>query len=171
MRKIVLGLAITLDGFIEGPNGEYDWCFSDQDYGMKDFLESVDAVLYGRKSYELMMNWEGGNPFANKKSYVFSNSWTDGSDQFELVSGNVIEKVKDLKASNGKDIWLFGGASLTTSLMNNNLVDELWLSVHPIILGKGKPLFRELSNRVKLELVEAKPYETGLMSLRYRIVK
>jgi dihydrofolate reductase len=87
------------------------------------------------------------------------------------VSGNVIEKVKDLKASNGKDIWLFGGASLTTSLMNNNMVDELWLSVHPIILGKGKPLFSELSNRVKLELVEAKPYETGLMSLRYRIVK
>jgi dihydrofolate reductase len=170
MRKIVLGLAITLDGLIEGPNGEYDWCFTDQDYGMKEFLESIDAVFYGRKSYELMMNWEGGNPFANKKSYVFSHSWTDGHNNFEVVSGDVIAKVKALKEAKGKDIWLFGGASLTTFLMNHGLVDQLWLSVHPIILGKGKPLFVELVNRTKLELMETKPYETGLLSLRYRIV-
>ena len=170
MRKIVLGLAISLDGLIEGPNGEYDWCFTDQDYGMKEFMESIDAVFYGRKSYELMMNWEGGNPFASKKSYVFSNSWTDASDKFELVSGDVIAKVKELKEGKGKDIWLFGGASLTLSLMNHGLVDELWLSVHPIILGQGKPLFTGMHNRTKLQLLETRPYETGLVSLRYRIV-
>lgn len=170
MRKIILGVAITLDGLIEGPNGEYDWCFMDQDYGMKEFLQSVDAVFYGRKSYELMMNWEGGNPFANKKSYVFSNSWTTTHHNFELVSGDVIERVKALKRDKGKDIWLFGGASLTTFLMNHSLVDELWLSVHPIILGNGKALFTEIIGRTKLELLETKPYNTGLVSLRYRVV-
>ena len=72
MRKIILGLAITLDGFIEGPNGEYDWCFTDGDYGMQDFLKSIDAILYGRKSYDLMKKLEaqGENPFKDFKSYA-----------------------------------------------------------------------------------------------------
>ena len=93
MRKIILGLAVTLDGLIEGPNGEYDWCLTDQDYGMGDFLKRIDAIFYGRKSYEMMMGVEGGNPFAGIKGYVFSNTLKDIKDGFELVNGDIIKKV------------------------------------------------------------------------------
>ena len=170
MRKIILGLAVTLDGLIEGPNGEYDWCFTDQDYGMSEFLEKVDAIFYGRKSYEMMTAVEGGNPFANKKGYVFSNSWRKATPDFELVSGDVVSRVKELKETKGKNIWLFGGASLTASVMEAELVDELWLSVHPIILGNGKPLFAGINGRIRLELLETKSYNTGLISVRYKVI-
>jgi dihydrofolate reductase len=160
-----------LDGLIEGPNGEYDWCFTDQDYGMNDFLKGIDAVFYGRKSYEMMMGYEGGNPFAGIRGYVFSNTLKDTKEGFELVNGDIISLVQKLKAAEGKDIWLFGGALLTSSLMNAGLVDELWMSVHPIVLGQGKPLFVDIQRRIKMELLETKPYDSGLVSLRYRILK
>jgi dihydrofolate reductase len=169
MRKIVLGLAVTADGLIEGPAGEYDWCFTDQDYGMNDFLKNVDAIFYGRKSYELAMLAGGDNSFGSIKSYVFSNTWKKPEKSFELVTGDVASQVKKIKGLEGKNIWLFGGASLTASLMNARLVDELWLAVHPIILGSGKPLFSGIHSRVKLNLIEAKPYDTGLVSLRYSV--
>jgi dihydrofolate reductase len=171
MRKIILGVAITLDGFIEGPNGEYDWCFMDQDYGMAAFLNSIDAIFYGRKSYELMLKADkDGNPFAKFKSYVFSNTITGSSNEYEVISGDIVEKINILKEKPGKDIWLFGGAELTTALMNHKLVDELWLAVHPILLGKGKLLFTGLDNRTALKLLDSTSYNTGLVSLRYSIL-
>src|SRR5688572_13789096 len=111
MRKIILGVAVSLDGFIEGPKGEYDWCFTDQDYGMSSFMKKIDAIFYGRKSYEMMQGAESGgnNPFANKKSYVFSNTWKEPKGNVELVSGDVQSEVKKIKLMEGKDIWLFGG--------------------------------------------------------------
>jgi dihydrofolate reductase len=169
MRKIILGLAVSLDNLIEGPNGEYDWCFTDQDYGMNDFLKTIDAVFYGRKSYELMQQTEGPDMFGHLRSYVFSNSLQSGNKKFDLVSGDVISEVKRIKQMSGKDIWLFGGASLTGSLMTAGLVDILWLSVHPIILGQGKPLFTDIKERKKLKLLDSKTYNTGLVSVRYEI--
>jgi dihydrofolate reductase len=171
MRKIILGVAVTLDGFIEGPNGEYDWCFTDQDYGMSDFIKRIDAILFGRKSYEMMKGVEmpeGARPWSGKKSYVVSNTIKDGTD-FELISGDIAKEIVAIKNNQGKDVWLFGGASLTTSLLNMRLVDELWLSVHPILLGKGKLLFSGIRERVKTTLIDSKIYETGLVSLRYAI--
>src|SRR3954470_25058900 len=97
MRKIILGVAMTLDGFIEGPNGEYDWCFNDQDYGMSDFFKRIDAIFIGRKSYEVAKQMEGqNNPLTGVKTYVFSNSITklDGKDEI-LISGKDLEKVVD----------------------------------------------------------------------------
>ncbi len=169
MRKIVLNLAISLDGLIEGPNGEYDWCFTDQDYGMQDFLNRIDAIFYGRKSYTMMMGEGGGqNPFGGKQDFVFSNTLT-AKKEYTLVNGDVIEKVKAIKASKGKDIWLFGGAELTTTLLAANLVDELQLAVHPIILGKGKALFGGFVNRIPLNLIGSKTYSSGLISLHYTL--
>lgn len=174
MRKIILGVAVSLDGFIEGPNGEYDWCFTDQDYGMSDFVKRIDAIFFGRKSYEMMNsvpNPGGPNPWAGMKNYVFSNTLTAPVKDAELVSGDIAGEVRRIKQMKGKDIWLFGGASLTTSLMNEKLVDELWLAVHPILLGKGKQLFQDLSGRIKTKLQQSKTYETGLVSLIYEVEK
>ncbi|MBT1702243.1 dihydrofolate reductase family protein [Chryseosolibacter indicus] len=170
MRKIILAVAVTLDNFIEGPNGEIDWCFTDQDYGMTDFLNRIDTILYGRKSYELVVKMEGGlGMYGNKKNYVFSNTIKGQLEGAELVRGSTLEQVKEIKAAPGKDIWLFGGAALTESLMQANLVDEFWFTVHPIILGKGKPLFTNLQHPINLTLVNSKVYETGLVSLNYQL--
>jgi dihydrofolate reductase len=171
MRKLILGVAVTLDGFIEGPNGEYDWCFSDQDYGMENFMKSIDAIFYGRKSYDVVLKEEsktGVKMFTSIKSYVFSNTWKEVSGA-TLISGDIRSKVDMIKKEPGGNIWLFGGAALTSVLMNEGLVDELWLSVHPILLGNGTPLFRDIKHRVVLELLDSKTYSSGLVSVRYQI--
>ena len=117
-----------------------------------------------------MMGMEGGNPFANIKGYVFSNTMKNTPEGFELVSGDIIAKVRSLKTEPGKNIWLFGGASLTTSLMNEDLVDELWLSIHPILLGAGKPFLHDLKKRTQLQLLETQSYSTGLLSVKYKVI-
>lgn len=174
MRKVILGLAITLDGFIEGPNGEFDWCFTDQDYGLTGFYERIDAVLIGRKSYEVAQRYAGenGELIAGRpdiKEYIFSRTLTSVREGAVLISENSSAEVRKIKELPGKDIWLYGGASLAGSLMKDDLVDELWMSVHPILLGSGKRLFAEQDHRSRLTLLESKTYETGLVSVRYRI--
>lgn len=168
MRKVVLGLAVSLDGYIEGPNGEYDWCFTDQDYGMSEFMKRIDTIFMGRKSFELAQSMGGESPWTGITTYVFSNTMksVDAKDT-NLVSGDLIMEVAKLKQAPGKDIWLFGGAALTTAFLNEDLVDELWLSIHPILLGSGKLLFQQLRERKKLELTNVQAYETGLVSLTY----
>ncbi len=170
MRKIILGVAVSLDGFIEGPNGEFDWCFNDQDYGLNDFFKSIDAIFIGRKSYEVASKMEGqNNPLTGVKSYVFSNTISSLDDKDAvIIKGNDMEtRVREIRNSPGKDIWLFGGAVLTTEFMNRNLIDEYWLSVHPVVLGSGKPLFQNISSRKTLVLKESKTYNSGLVSLTY----
>lgn len=169
MRKVILGLAVSLDGFIEGPNGEYDWCFTDQDYGLSDFFKRVDTIFVGRKTYEMSLGMEGGVGFPKFKKYVFSTTFDKVKDGATLIKDNIKNEVEKIKKDKGKDIWLFGGAGLTTSLMNLGLVDELSLAVHPILLSGGKPLFNNIKDRIKLTLVDTKTYSTGLVALTYTI--
>ncbi|UFH56962.1 dihydrofolate reductase family protein [Spirosoma sp. KNUC1025] len=172
IRKVILGLAVSLDGYIEGPNGEYDWCFTDQDYGMNAFLERIDAIFIGRKSYELLNNpaEEASNySFPQFKKYVFSSTLMGVEDGAKLIRGDIKTQVNALKNQSGKDFWLFGGSSLTTSFLNEGLVDELFLAIHPIILGAGKPLFTPLKERISLTLIDSKTYSTGLVSVTYRL--
>ena len=171
MRKVILGLAVSLDGFIEGPKGECDWCFTDQDYGMSEFLKRVDSLFMGRKSYELSLSMGEAaiSGFPKLKEYVFSNTLKEVKPGAVLVKGDIEAEVKRIKQEQGKDIWLFGGASLSSSLLNLHLIDELWLAVHPVILGGGKPLFTDVSKRVELRLVDTKTYSTGLVSLTYHM--
>ncbi len=168
MRRVILGLAVSLDGFIEGPNGEYDWCFTDQDYGMSDFFKRVDAVFMGRKSYEMMLGMDSDITGMPKlQEYVFSNTLHAVEGDRILVRGDIEQKINEIKNQPGKDIWMFGGASLTAALMNLGLIDEFWLSVHPVVLGAGKPLFQNISERKNLKLLDVKTYSTGLVSLKY----
>lgn len=172
MRKLILGLAVSLDSFIEGPNGEYDWCFTDQDYGMSDFFTRTDTIFIGRKSYELLQGMSDPVPgMPVMKTYVFSNTLNQLKSGDEIITGDIVKRVAEIKNEPGKDIWLFGGAALTTSLMNEKLVDEVWLSVHPVLLGSGKPLFTGITNRIHLELKESKAYSSGLVSLTYDVIK
>lgn len=167
MRPIILNLAVSLDGFIEGPNGEYDWCLADQDYGMTQFLAATDALFLGRKSFEFMRQLEG-NFYADKSWYVFSKTLTQAPDGVHLIQDEFAQAVLQIKNQPGRNIWLFGGASLTTSFLNAGLIDELLLSVHPILLGNGKRLFQDLSGRMPFDLVDTKNYSSGLVQLHYR---
>ena len=169
MRKIILGLAVSLDGFIEGPNGEYDWCFTDQDYGMTEFYKRIDSLFIGRRSYELLLTLGDDTMpgFPKLKEYVFSTTMKDAKPGVIIINDDIKKNVEKIKHEPGKDIWLFGGASLTSSLLNLDLVDEMSLAIHPIILGSGKPLFSEIKNRIPLNLIDTKTYSSGLVNLVY----
>ena len=175
MRKLILGLAITLDGYIEGPNGEYDWCFTDQDYGLNEFFDRVDAMFIGRKSYKIAQLHAEGNDgevvpgTAKMTQYVFSKTLKSVKEPHVLITDDSIAEAQKIKSMPGKDIWLFGGALLADTLIKAGLVDEIWMSVHPILLGAGKLLFHKFESPIKLTLLESKTYETGLVSLRYSI--
>lgn len=169
MRKLILSVAVSLDGYIEGPNGEFDWCFTDQDYGMSNFFKRIDSMFIGRKSYELTLTM-GDNPmpgFPKLTEYVFSTTLKEVKPGAVLIKGDIDAEVKRIKNQPGKDIWLFGGASLTASLLNLGHVDEISLAVHPIILGGGKPLFSNLKERISLTLTDTKTYSSGLVALTY----
>src|SRR6476620_2611626 len=117
MRKVILAVAVSLDGFIEGPGGEYDWCFTDQDYGLSDFYKRVDTVFIGRKTYEMTLTGtHNGSAFPGLKEYIFSTTLDKVKDGVTLIKSNTKIEVENIKKEKGKDIWLFGGAGLTTSL-------------------------------------------------------
>jgi len=171
MRKLILQVAVSLDSYIEGPNGEIDWCFTDQDYGLKDFFKRIDTLFIGRKTYELMLKMgDNATPgFPKFKQYIFSTTIQKAEKDVVFISGNIQSEVEKIKNEKGKDIWLFGGASLTTSLINLGLVDEVWLAVHPLVLGGGKALFANLEKRIRLKLLNTRVYSTGLVLLKYAV--
>src|SRR4249920_1941811 len=110
MRKVILGLAVSLDGFIEGPKGEYDWCFIDPDYDFNEFFKRIDTIFVGRKTYEMSSEMEGGPPgFPKFKEYVFSTSLGNVKEGATLIKGDTKTEIEKIKKEEGKDIWLFGG--------------------------------------------------------------
>ena len=166
MGKVVLNLAVTLDGFIEGPNGEYDWCLDDQDYGMEAFLSTTDTILIGRKSYDLIMS-QGVDYFPGHIKYVFSNNLDEVNDVYRLLKSPSKDRVLEIIQQSEKDLWLFGGQDLLRSFLDWGLVDRLMLAVHPIILGTGTHLFPVIKERIRLNFVEAISYDSGLVMMVY----
>ena len=169
MRKIILNLALSLDGYIEGPNGEYDWCFADQDYGMTEFLGSTDAIFLGRKSYEMLMR-DSPEVFSAIKMYVFSNTLKHVNGNAEIITeADFKTRIEEIRHQSGTNIWLFGGAELVSAFIAHNMINELLLSVHPVILGAGKPLFTNIKERTELTLLSSEPFSSGLVQLRYTL--
>ncbi|TKI55498.1 dihydrofolate reductase [Brevibacillus antibioticus] len=179
-RRIILDLAVSLDGFIEGKNGEVDWCIMDAEMGFVPFLHQIDTILYGRKSYDL---WGQFSPemehtdtekeiwglVHSKEKYVFSKTQKGTDNKAIFINENILEVVNQLKNKPGKDIWLYGGASLITTFINLELVDEFRLSVHPVILGEGKPLFIDIKQRVNVKLVNTRTFSSGVVQLTYQL--
>jgi dihydrofolate reductase len=177
MRKIILDLAVTLDGFIEGPNGEIDWCIMDDDMGFDSFLASIDTIFYGRVSYDTWGNFQPDNNASepelklwqsvhSKKKYVFS-SQNRQDDKATFINSDIANKVAEIKNLPGKDIWLYGGASLIETFIQSGLIDVYRISVHPLALGNGKPLFENLKQRLHLKLIKANVFKSGVVQLIY----
>jgi dihydrofolate reductase len=170
MRKVVLFIASSLDGYIARPSGDIDWLFTDQDYGYSEFFASVDTVLLGRKTYEQVLTF-GEYPYEGVKSYVFTkNPLFQAENNVELVTEDIKKFIDNLRQADGKNIWLVGGSQLTYDFMNHNLVDELILSIHPIVLGEGIPLFANQTNSHSLRLTNCQTYSSSLVQLSYDVV-
>ncbi|GAB2702549.1 dihydrofolate reductase family protein [Mucilaginibacter koreensis] len=168
MRKVILNLAVSLDGYIEGPGGEYDWCFTDQDYGMSEFFSEIDTIFLGRKSYELLITAEE-NPFPGIKKYVFSDTLPEVQhEEIEVIGkADFKQTVTELINQEGGHIWLFGGADLVSSFLAEKLISDFTLSIHPVLLGGGKPLFRPFQQRTELMHIDTITYPSGLVQLKY----
>ncbi len=167
MRKIVLFIASSLDGYIARVNGDIDWLFTDQNYGYTKFLDSIDTVFMGRKTYEQVLTL-GEYPYQEKKSYVFTKN-IDFSASYDVkVVTDLDTFVNDFRLLDGKNIWLVGGSLLIRDFLNKNLVNEVILSVHPIILGAGIPLFAN-PNTTALQLTGCQTYSSGLVQLSYDV--
>lgn len=180
MRKVILSLATSFDGFIEGLNKEIDWLTFDEETGdiLNKFLEEIDTVLYGRVSYEAWGNYQPAknsfdfekNFYANLSKmtkYVFSSSKKNFEGNVFVISADIERTVRELKQKTGKNIWLYGGASLITTFMNADLIDEFRIAVSPIILGDGTPLFKNINHRVKLKLRDVKTNKSGMVEFKY----
>ena len=162
MRKIILSVAISLDGMIEGSMGEYDWCPPPSQGEMEKFLAGIDTIFMGRRSFEMM----GPNAFPGKHVVVFSNSLTDAHQRgVTILRGDVLPEIGRIKQEPGRDIWLFGGASLVTTFQNHDLIDEMWIGLVPVVLGAGKPLFQGIEGRHWFAATEAEA-KAGYVSAR-----
>lgn len=177
MRKIKLYIASSLDNFIASKNGSVEWLFSDADYGYATFYDSVDTILVGRKTYEQSLTFDE-YPYRGKKVYVFTHNAKAESNNKRMpgvkyIDNNIPDFVRRLTQEriSNKDIWLLGGGEIVSILLNADLVDEIILSIHPIILGRGIPLFKNIEKRINLRLKESVPFESGLVQLRYRILR
>ncbi|MBB6611749.1 dihydrofolate reductase [Pontibacter sp. Tf4] len=178
MRKVILDLAVTLDGFIEGPNGEIDWCVLDEDMDFPDFLSGIDTIIYGRVSYDMWGNYQPDQHASeaekllwaavhSKQKVVFSSQLRQDESRALFVTSDLPQQVAELKQLPGKDIWLYGGAKLITSFLHHNLIDIFRLAVHPTVLGSGNPLFPDLKERINLNLIEVSKFKSGVVQLVY----
>lgn len=171
MRKVVYGGAMSLDGFIAGPNGEYDWIVMDPDIDFAALMGRFDTFLIGRKTFEAMRRMGDVAPATpGIRHIVFSRTLRTG-DCPHTLSDNAERVVADLRKEPGKDIALFGGGELFRSLLAAGLVDEVSVSVIPVLLGGGIPLLPSPADRARLKLKKHRVYEkTGTVGLEYDIV-
>lgn len=172
MRKLKYYVACSLDGFIAREDGSYDYFVAEGEH-IPDYLESLnafDAVLMGRKTYEVGLKAGVTDPYPSMKSYVISRTMKESPDEkVRIVSENIIEFVKELKSETGKGIYLCGGGELAAMLFAENLIDEVLLKIHPVLVGSGIPLFSERIKKTDLELIASKTFKTGVVVLHYGV--
>ena len=170
MRRVRYSVAMSLDGYIAGPQGEYDWIPMDPDIDFTALFADFDTVLMGRKSYEMMQQPEAGG-MPDMAAYVFSRMLRQEDCPDATVSADPAATVEALKQAPGKDIWLFGGGELFGSLLGLGLVDTVEVAVLPILLGGGIPMLPAPAPHTKLRLTKQHLYEkTGTLLLEYAVV-
>lgn len=185
MRKVIVSNYITIDGFFAGPNGELDWFIWDDEMAKFsiDQLKTVDTILLGRVTYQLFADY-WPTPAAYKENPIiapmmndlpkiaFSKTlnkaeWNNSS----LVKGDIAEEISRLKQQPGKDMVIFGSGTIVSAFAKLGLIDLYRLIVNPVVLGKGKPLFKNMDNKLRLKLLNAKAQSSGNVILEYEPTK
>lgn len=174
MRKLILYIATSLDGYIAKPNEDLSFLSivqkEGEDYGYSDFISTVDTVILGRKTYDWVTN-QVDFPHADKDAYVITRTARPSIGKTIFYTGSLAELVKDLKAKDGKHIFCDGGSEIVNELLKNQLIDEMIISIVPVLVGGGTKLFKDNRPEQKLELMEVKTFETGLTQLHYKCAK
>ncbi len=180
MRKIVFESSVSLDGFIEGPRGELDWLRVDErPADVYQFLSAFDTIFYGRKTYERFAiadeaQWLPDREkqlrllVGNMRKYVFSRTVKHVDGNAMVISDNLEAEVRRIRAEDGLNIWFCGGADLLKTFISLDLVDEYMLSVHPVTLSAGKPLFIGRKIPMDLKLVRQHKLKSGVVVLQYK---
>jgi dihydrofolate reductase len=171
MRRIRYVVATSLDGYIAGPNGEYDWIIMDPEIDFGALFIQFDTMLMGRKSFELTLQ-AGDFGMPKMKQFVFSRTLQQNDHPgVTIVADKLEETVASLQVETGKDIWLFGGGSRFRSLLDAGLIDTVEVAVIPVLLGGGIPMLEPPAKQAKLELTGHRVYGTGIVSLEYAVKK
>lgn len=183
MRKVTLGLANSLDNYIARKDGGFDWLHWSKEVAeiSAKFMKTVDALLIGRKTYEVMLGY-GQTSYPGAKNYVFSRSKKKCAalrkslaakrkpdKNVEIITEDAAKFVRELKRKKGKGIVVFGGGELAKSLFEADLIDEVVLNIHPVLLGSGIPLFHEMERQIDLELVDCRTLKGGYLVASYRV--
>ena len=187
MRKIILSVHVSLDGFVAGPGGEMDWIKLDDEMFdlVGGFTNDADTALYGRVTWEMMDNYwptAADQPNATKHDIEHSQWYNKvdklvlsktmrgkKADKIKFISDNVFSEINSFKQAQGKNVMIFGSPTAAHSLMEYNLIDEYWLFVNPILLGQGIPLFANIKTRINLKPLETKVFPCGVTALHYLI--
>jgi dihydrofolate reductase len=160
---------MSLDGFIADARDGTGWMTGDPAYDSKPFFASVDTVLMGRRSYEVMLR-QGVRSYPGLRTYVFSRTLKPSDyPEVRILADGGVAAVGELRAESGKDIWLCGGGELFRSLLDADLVDTVELGVSPILLGQGRPLLPPRTRSLRLTLTHQEAFPSGLLVLHYDV--
>lgn len=182
-QKVILDIVMSLDGYVASSDDTVDWLEgydNMSEYGFDEFIAGVGAIIMGKRSYELGIHhgWFEGQPYGNSPIFVICHKKPSEVpeqylNQFIFITDGIEAAFKAARvAAVGNNIYLFGGPSIIQQSLNLDLVDELRISIVPIILGKGIPLFNNLDERqIRLELLENKVFSKGLTALYYKVLK
>jgi dihydrofolate reductase len=172
-RKVILYIAMSLDGYIAGPGDNLDFLSAveqeGEDYGYADFIKTVDTVILGRRTYEKVLSFGIPFPHADRETYVVTRTPRPADGKITFYTGALQPLIAGLKQRAGKNIFIDGGAMLVHALLEESGIDELVISIIPVLLGDGIPLFRNGRPEAKLRLIHTASFEKGLVQLRYAI--
>jgi len=169
MTKIIVYIASSLDGYIARENGSIDWLPELAESGYDIFYKSVDTVIMGKTTYDQVLTF-GEYPYKDKKSFVLTRNTNQNKDENTEFVSDIEKFVKDGFPGTGENIWLVGGAQIISSFLKQGSIDEIIISIIPILLGKGIPLFKNIENETKLEFVKTEKYGQ-LVDLYYKVLK
>ncbi len=172
MKKIILYIAVSIDGRIAEPDGGTDFLSEypvteEMNYGYKEFMDSIDTIIMGGRTYRELDTMDAMGAYKDKSVYVVSHYDWHGEDNVHFIMGNIADRITSLRNESGKDIWLFGGGELVSMLLAAGLVDEMRLFFVPTILGKGIPLFPEQPTGSKWTLTGSASYPNGVLGVTY----
>jgi dihydrofolate reductase len=176
-RQVILYAAVSLDGFIADSEGKVEWLsdpalrIEQEEFGYAEFYDSIDTTLMGYKTYEDILGFDLPFPYSDKVNYVFSRRERPAGKWVRIVNSEIPEFIRSLKAQKGKHIWLVGGAQLNAFFLDHELIDRIILTVAPMVLGKGIPIFRGPSSIHYLEHLETRSFDKGWLQLIYDLRK
>jgi dihydrofolate reductase len=174
MRTVSIFIATSLDGYISKPNDDLSFLKlvekEGEDYGYAEFSATIDTIILGRKTYDWVLKEIGSSHYDNgeRNVYVITRTKRPSVGKTTFYTGNLVELIKQLKSEEGKNIYCDGGAEIINELLKNDLIDELIISIVPVLVGDGTRLFKDGRSEQRLELVSTKTFDTGLTQLHFK---